>query len=398
MATSRGSEYQQVVVISISDDESRASCRDLQGKVQDVPLGLRPGKGAWPRVGEQWLIQRQFGQWIFASVVGPGQPPKIGVDREEADPLALRLLEAMIDLGLVRDEAEDSAPTGTDSYDEEMPELDDDDDPGDGGDDPIAEEDEPRIAPAPLWLGTFNSSGYSLPNQKIIRDFKRLRQGPADVIGIQEMHRKKGYRDPAAKALESGGMFEVLRREDGPGREWNWIAYRPRNLTLNDWGDQMLTEHAGGMLARWAQWASFRHKASGVDFTFINTQFVPPARSPSNYLDQVAAVAEMIDTYAANGPVFISGSLGANYRDVADRDHVGWSGVEFPLHGAIANWATLGQPSGLGTHGLPLTDYIYLASEENVATFTQQKIVRGCLSQHRPVLARVRMRRVDTDA
>lgn len=392
-----GNDYQQVLVIGINEETGIASCQDEVGTALEIPLGVRQGKGGWPRPGEVWYIQRKYGRVVFASVVGDAQPPAIGADRDTADPLAIRLLDTLIDLGLVRDEAEDSLSAETDYDPEELPELDEDDDPGDGGDDAPASEDEPRIAPVPLWLATFNASGYTQSNQRVIRDFRRLRQTAAELVGIQEMHRKKGYRDPAAKALEAGGLFKTLRREDGPGREWNWIAYRPRTLTLHDWGDRMLTDNTGGLLARWAQWAQFRHKRTGLDFTFINTHFIPPARSPANYLDQVEAVAAMIETYSEYGPVFISGSLNADYRDTDDRNHVGWTGIEFPAVGATANWAALGQPAGIGTLGLPLVDYVYVAAEPEVASMQSQQIVRGCLSQHRPVLVKVRLRRVDTD-
>jgi len=208
------------------------------------------------------------------------------------------------------------------------------------------------------------------------------------------MYKQEGYRDKVAAVLEDQEHFAVLRRESGPSREWNWIAYRPRTMKVLDWGDQRLPG-IDGDLPRWAQWASLRHRASGQDFTFINTHLVPPERSPASHEAQVEAVQAMIEE--SEDPVIVAGSFNENYRKDDERTNKQWAVEKFSEVGAISNWEQL-DLTEIGTHGFPLHDYVFLAAEKQVARIVDHKVYRGFLSDHRMLQAKIRVRRVDTGA
>lgn len=99
----RGSPLKRVKVDEIIPAHSLAICVDTENHRVQVPLHVRRAKGGWPKVGETWLITREFGSWSFASILGDAEPPLITASREGADPLAVQLLDTLLELGLVRE-------------------------------------------------------------------------------------------------------------------------------------------------------------------------------------------------------------------------------------------------------------------------------------------------------
>lgn len=75
------------------------------GSVIKVPLSVRRSRLDAPVVGETWLIERSLGpQWVLAALVSPATPrPTVTGSRAATDAVALSLLAALVDLGLVED-------------------------------------------------------------------------------------------------------------------------------------------------------------------------------------------------------------------------------------------------------------------------------------------------------
>lgn len=391
--------YQRVRVNDISSDGAVAYVTDTTGKTIDVPLSMRTGKGGWPAIGEVWIITREYGGWAFAALLDSGQPPLINVVRDDADDLALQLLDALVTLGLVREDNPDMTYEDIDADADPSPSTADD---FPDGDDPITTPDEDEVSQSILWLATFNTSGFTTGNGVMGKDLKRMLASPVQVLGLQEMFNGQsgpGSRDGIEAILTDQG-WGVIRDDSGnEAKEWIWGCWRKKDIEYLDHEWTRLTAAVpGGGIARWALALKLRHLGSGRIFWVIITHFPPPARQASHYYtDQTTAVADLIDTYGAKHPVYVLISQNTDYRTTGERTHAGWPGVVFPAHDAHANWEILGQPSGLGTHGLPLIDYIYQGPDPDaLGKFLDQRIMRGFSSQHRPVLVKARLKRKDS--
>lgn len=76
-----------------------ADCIDEMGRHVTISTLFQRAKGAKPRVGEQWIIDRAFGRWSFAAIVN-AQPPTVSGARDDGTALA-SLLTALADAGLI---------------------------------------------------------------------------------------------------------------------------------------------------------------------------------------------------------------------------------------------------------------------------------------------------------
>lgn len=107
----RGHQFKRVRIDEIIWDRRLALCEDTEGHRVQVPMHVQPTKGGHPQVDEVWLITREFGSWSFAAIMNREPPPVITASSEGADPLAVQLLDAMLQAGLVQlpevDTAED---------------------------------------------------------------------------------------------------------------------------------------------------------------------------------------------------------------------------------------------------------------------------------------------------
>lgn len=72
---SRGFPWLEVTVESI--DNGLADVVDQFGEHKSVRVDILRSKGDQPQVGERWIIDRAFGTWTFAAVIGyvPPEPP-----------------------------------------------------------------------------------------------------------------------------------------------------------------------------------------------------------------------------------------------------------------------------------------------------------------------------------
>lgn len=61
-------ESRVVTVIEV-DSAGKALVRDQFGNHFDVEAKMLPGKTAWPRAGELWLVDRLYGRWRFSGFI-----------------------------------------------------------------------------------------------------------------------------------------------------------------------------------------------------------------------------------------------------------------------------------------------------------------------------------------
>lgn len=71
---SRGFEHKRVRVEQVDATAKIAWCRDDFGRLVEVRTDVLRAKGQPPAVGEFWYVDRQYGGWTFALVVGNFDP------------------------------------------------------------------------------------------------------------------------------------------------------------------------------------------------------------------------------------------------------------------------------------------------------------------------------------
>jgi hypothetical protein len=71
---SRGFEHKRVRIETVDSRKSIAICRDDFGRIVEVRTDVLRAKGEVPKVGEFWYVDRQYGGWTFALVVGNFKP------------------------------------------------------------------------------------------------------------------------------------------------------------------------------------------------------------------------------------------------------------------------------------------------------------------------------------
>lgn len=70
----QGIGYMVATVVSVQDNQ--AQVRDQTGRTLFVRRDFQRAKGPWPEVGEQWIIDKSFGNdWSFAMLITPSQTP-----------------------------------------------------------------------------------------------------------------------------------------------------------------------------------------------------------------------------------------------------------------------------------------------------------------------------------
>lgn len=391
---------QLVQVTEIDRNGKNATVRSTGGGSFKVPLTVRNGNGLPPQVGESWIVSRAYGMgWIFlAQIKDDPLPPVVSIDRNDPTSAVGKIFDALVSLGLLRDD--DAVNSGADvAASRDVPQ-----DPSPEGDDPVATSDEDlsEIIPCPLWIGTFNTDGAKRSNGAITKDLRRLLKTKVQVLGLQEMYNgtgDPGFRDPIASFLTSEG-FRVLRKEGTDSEEWNWLVYREDDFILRDHGWQQLAPSSGSQIARWALWARLTHQDSGQRIAVVTTHLVPPTRyGDALYKTQVAAVASLASSLGSWGAVYVVGDFNVNYRSSGTYDASGYPGSNtFTSVPLTATYAHFAPPSNMGTHGLPVIDYIYQGPDVGELAYVQStQIQRGYLSSHRPVLANISIKRKDTD-
>lgn len=66
---SHGAAYKPVTVLSVDTNARVAIVQDSFGKNLSVRCDIMRAKGNLPAAGEQWIIDRQYGQWVFGAII-----------------------------------------------------------------------------------------------------------------------------------------------------------------------------------------------------------------------------------------------------------------------------------------------------------------------------------------
>lgn len=104
MSTRQPYQQRRVVVEAIQEGEAYALCRDDTGAEVSVPMIFRVGNGGWPKEGDQWLLSMVNGTWMFFAIVGQRAPIVITTPRDAMDEGTEEIFNALLQLGLVREE------------------------------------------------------------------------------------------------------------------------------------------------------------------------------------------------------------------------------------------------------------------------------------------------------
>jgi hypothetical protein len=70
--TGHGIAYKPVTVVSVNTETRIAVTRDSFGKYDNVRCDIMRAKGNLPAPREQWLIDRQYGDWVFGAIITGG--------------------------------------------------------------------------------------------------------------------------------------------------------------------------------------------------------------------------------------------------------------------------------------------------------------------------------------
>lgn len=64
-----GMSYKACTVLNVNTETRMALVRDAFGKIENVRCDIMHAKGNLPAQGEQWMLERKFGMWIFGAIV-----------------------------------------------------------------------------------------------------------------------------------------------------------------------------------------------------------------------------------------------------------------------------------------------------------------------------------------
>jgi hypothetical protein len=67
-----GMSYKGCTVLSVNTETRMALVRDAFGKIENVRCDIMHAKGNLPAQGEQWMLERKYGMWIFGAIVTGG--------------------------------------------------------------------------------------------------------------------------------------------------------------------------------------------------------------------------------------------------------------------------------------------------------------------------------------
>lgn len=282
---------------------------------------------------------------------------------------------------------DDTNPTDT----TDDPVVDPADDPvGDPADDPADDTGTPTGKV--ITVASVNINRY-MPRAKVLRDRAAvLQRGSLDVIGWQEADR---YRE-SFDAFTSKG-WQTTRPSGAPGCPISW---RRSVFEFVSTHIERLNQASRGGTARTAHILTLKHRATGQRVTIINAHILPhiedkrrpgTPRGGINSRNAARAFKKLAAVYASSTSATTIGTGDYNWDYLAD------SRVHHPK-GVLARIGPYAESSyeSLGTnliptHGRRLIDYVFLRRNSR-AEFVEHRTLRGYRSDHKPLLAKVRLR------
>lgn len=415
-----------VTIVGVEVESSRVMVRDTFGSEFSIDASLRPKGMGMPLPDERWVLAKIGGKWLLETQIGAILPPVIDGDRAGMHPVAKQMLDAMAAHGLVTDLTIDTDPVEPEDDEVTDPAPDDPEaDPyvDDGLDDLMVPEGTPEEAPVPVGStddddkvpgskvspDLFTAVTYNLAfwvgPKRAKKDLRRLYKF-ADVIGLQECshsHRTEALADHP----QDWGLF----RPEGAGKT-NPILWNKEVFSYQDGGTQQYVGSDGpGTFrpARAVNWVRLRHKPTGVVFVYVNFHWesgaaVPgyfaPAMKPDSprhierYKTQMTSIMGTLRGLTENYPVLLGGDF--NVRAHADLRlrNPGLPTANLGRLGLRSNWDVLGLPpiGTIGSHGT-VFDWLMLSNKvRGQMQFVSHKVLRGYRSDHRPVMAKIRVK------
>ncbi|NYG53886.1 hypothetical protein [Nocardioides perillae] len=264
---------------------------------------------------------------------------------------------------------------------------------------------------ATLGVVSFNAYRH-LPRARARADWQRLTaRDDVDLVGWQEA-KSPAFRALAPRYRARG--FETWRWPDPDGPISLAFSWRPAVLTLLDVDVEKV--HRGGypretddpFPARWVVTAQFRHRGTGLAVTLLNTHVNQGIETGDGFADNLNArfarrhLARLAALWPTAPGDVVVGTGDYNFDHVDDRDARPVGGIARRFAGrATSSYDALGLEGLLPTRRTRWIDYVWLADRTlrrraggrwtGTAQFARHRVLSGYASDHRPVLARVRL-------
>lgn len=234
---------------------------------------------------------------------------------------------------------------------------------------------------------------------------KLLETTEVSVLGLQEVG--KDDRIEVLERICQQRGWEYYRPDAIPYQAqdpimWNDKMWESVQLGSHRLNDEVWAEDGAGSArieSKWATWVVLRHRETNKRIAVINWHAPATVEDPKKPMRQAAlrqctASADVLarDLSKEVDATFIAGDMNVNYRRKRVNRIPGFPVAVFHKSGFMANWS-YGRLPLLGTHtsnglfttlptGTRLIDYVFA----NVPC-VRSRILRGYVSDHRPVLA-----------
>lgn len=264
-------------------------------------------------------------------------------------------------------------------------------------------------APASFVLASYNIR-HALSDEVATADVERLAATGVDVIALQEMGSRMRRDAVRARLVDCATCEFRAYMPNGSGPAEVPFLFRDSTFQLLGTGTQLVSEatYVGSdgagpstMAAKYLTYVRLLHRATGQELYVINNHAVPSVQASNGgpnygnperlqlFRQHMDGLSDMVARFAATGAaVFTAGDFNVNYR----RDSVVQDKM-FPYYrmrqvGVSASYKFLGSPA-LGTQvdSTRLIDQISSSDHPAIAA-TQQAILSGYSSDHRPVRVR----------
>lgn len=264
-------------------------------------------------------------------------------------------------------------------------------------------------SPASFVLASYNIR-HALSDEVASADVQRLAATGADVIGLQEMG-SRTRRDAVRAALVDCATCEFRAyMPNGSGPAEVPFLFRDSTFQLLGTGTQLVSEATyvgpdgagpSTIAAKYLTWVRLLHRATGQEIYVINNHAVASVQAADggpNYANperlqlfrqHMDGLSDLVARFEATGAaVFTAGDFNVNYRrDSVLQDPMFPYSRMRPLD-VYASYKFLGSPDrGTQVEGTRLIDQIS-SSDHPAIVPTEQSILTGYSSDHRPVLVR----------
>lgn len=266
----------------------------------------------------------------------------------------------------------------------------------------------PGRVEATIGVVSFNALRH-LPPRRARQDWDRLTaRDDVDLVGWQES-KSPAFRELFPRYVDEG--WETWRWPDADGPISLAVTWRTATLELLDVAAEKV--HRGGypretdnpFPARWVVTARFRHRATGRAVTLLNTHVNQGIETGEGWQDNLNArfarrhLARLAELWRTAPGEVVVGTGDYNFDHADDARAQPRGGITRRFAGrATSSYEALGLDGLLPTRRTRWIDYVFLADRHlrrpdgtGRAQFARHRVLRGYHSDHRPLLARIRL-------